>query len=296
MTKPTRNPRKRPDSTGRMQTDAGIRREKLRLIDSTGSTEGIHPASLKRFWEKGYLDQQNGRITLTKMGRAVMDAKIGRAGRGAVDLSTANRAGKGSRDHAARAQAMTQEGGERAAAKLERERFNELEAEHQQTNKAEAKALQKIMGSYAVTIAPSDGSTMDAGHIADLIEAGWTVAAAPTAPARLGSRLPGSRRERYDQAEPFFNPSDPLGPMGEARAVIIRSKHPLDLDTLSTIRHHGFDLTPAPAKMRNFPPPPRAHQEPPQAGEEPQPRRNDCRTTRQRRNAKNAGQGPRVVW
>jgi hypothetical protein len=233
-----------------MRSDAEIRREKLRQIEETGTTQGIHPRSLARFREKGYLSGD----TLTKKGRAVMLGNIGKVGRGAVDFDTANRAGRNSRDTGARAQVLAGQGGDRAAAKAEKERFAELEAEHAEKQGKEQKTLEKIIGTYAVTIAPSDGSTMNAGNISDFAEAGWTVAPAPSAPARIGSRLAGSPREHFQGEESFYNPSDPLGPLGEARAIVLRSELPLDLDTLTTIRHHGFDLTPAPMKMRKTPP------------------------------------------
>lgn len=248
------NPRKRPDSTGRMTSDAAIRREKLQQIHETGSVDGIHPRSLKRFEEKGYLTTSQGMTILTRKGLAVMKGKIGAAGRGAVDFDTANRAGRSSRDSAARAVSLSAGGGDRKAAAQEKEHFAMLEKEHRAKKSTEQKTLDKILGFYAVTIAPSDGSTMGAENLQDFRDAGWTIAAAPTAPARLGSRLAGSRRETFDQTEPYENPSDPLGPMGEARAIILRSNAPLDLDTLSTIRHHGFDLSPAPATMRKTPP------------------------------------------
>jgi hypothetical protein len=260
--KATRNPRKRPDSSGRLRSDAAIRREKLQEIATTGSTEGINPRSLKRFWEKGYLQSTTTGTELTKKGKAVAAGTIGKAGRGAVDFDTANRAGKSSRDHAARAQAMTREGGTRAAEKAELEHFAELEQEHQDERKAEAPALSKIVGFYAVTVAPSDGSTLNADNIKDLEDAGWTVAPAPSAPARLGSRLPGAKRERYESEEPFYNPGDPLGPLGEARAVVLRSEIEIDLDTLSTIRQAGFDASPAPMKLRKAPPAPKITRNP----------------------------------
>lgn len=54
----TPNPRKRNG-----KSDAQIRREKLREIESTGSTEGMNPRSVARFWEKGYLQESGGVIT-----------------------------------------------------------------------------------------------------------------------------------------------------------------------------------------------------------------------------------------
>lgn len=248
-----RNPRKRPDSTGRLRSDAAIRREKLAQIHETGTTQGINPKSLERFYAKGYLAEKNGTTSLTKKGQAVMLGKIGAVGRGAVDFDTANRA-KGPGE---KAMTMRAGGGEREAEKREREHFRELEKEHEkhrETRQTEKKTLEKIIGTFAVTVAPSDGSTITREHMRDFSESGWNPAAAPTAPARLGSRLPGSKREKVDQDEPFYNPSDPLGPLGEARAIVLRSDIPLDLDTLTTIRHHGFDLSPAPPKMRQTPP------------------------------------------
>lgn len=253
MKKPIKNPRKRPDSSGRMKSDAAIRREKLQQIEYTGTVDGIHAGSLKRFWEKGYLAQDGARVILTKKGHAVAAGKIGAAGRGAVDFSQANReAGKAgsmnsTRGHAARAAAL-RSASHRLTKKQAREMDAALATSKRKTT-PEARTLAKIVGTYAVTIAPSDGSTMNAGHMRDFQEGGWTVAPAPSAPARLGSRLPGSRREVFE------NP-DPLGPQGEARALVLRSPAPLDLDTLSTFRQHGYDLTPAPAKMRNTPPEP----------------------------------------
>lgn len=253
MTKPIKNPRKRRDASGALRSDAAIRREKLQQIAATGSTDGIRPNSLERFWSKGYLAQEGSRVILTKRGAAVAAGRIGAAGRGAVDFSQANReAGKAGsmnspRGHAARAAALRS-----ASPRLTKKQAREMDLSRDVTPRKttpETRTLAKILGSFAVTVAPSDGSTLTAGHLQDFRENGWTVEAAPTAPARLGSRLPGDRREV------FTNP-DPLGPLGEARAVVLRSPAPLDLDTLSTIRHHGYDLTPAPPKMRTTPPEP----------------------------------------
>jgi hypothetical protein len=250
------------------KSDAMIRREKLQQIAALGSTDGLNTRSVARFWEKGYLQESGGKITLTRRGAAVAAARIGAAGRGAVDFSEANReAGRAGgmnspKGHAARAAALRGVGGmtkaQAHAYDAHQARAYDAHQAHHAPRKPkaradhEARALAKILGTFAVKIAPSDGGTFTREHLKDFHEDGWQIAAAGTAPARLGSRLPGARRDTYD-GEPVWNPSDPLGPLHEARAVVLISPAPLDLETLFHLRSAGYDLSPAPMKQRTQP-------------------------------------------
>jgi hypothetical protein len=240
-----------------MRSDAQIRAEKLRAILETGSTAGIHAKSLERFWTKGYLQQQGNAVTLTKRGAAVMRGAIGAAGRGAVDMESANRAANregGSKAHAARARAMMGANAGRMTRK-QAEAYDKARETPARTGShtPENAALAKILGTYAVTIAPSDGGTLTPEHLQDFHQDGWRIAAASTAPARIGSRLPGARRETYDPDAPLWNPSDPLGPFHAARAIVLLSPAPLDIATLAGLQATGYDLSPAPPKHRKAP-------------------------------------------
>lgn len=265
MTRTTSNPRKRPDPSGRLSSDAEIRRQKLRDIQSTGKTEGIHPGSLKRFWGKGYLQQDGKRITLTAKGEAVAAGRIGKAGRGAVDFSQANReAGKAGKmnsekGHAARAAALRGSGTpkETPADRKSREAAEKQASEdYEKSNAEESKAIRRILPAYALKISPSDGSPITREHLDDLTAEGWTIAPAGTITAKVGKALAGAELGNYeaDRENVFFNP-DPLGPTGKAHAVIVWSGEPLNRETIQDFRHAGWDISPAPKRYREEPRP-----------------------------------------
>ena len=255
MSRTTANPRKRPGTDGRLTSDAAIRRAKLQEIAATGSTEGMNARSINRFWEKGYLQESNGRITLTKRGKAVAAGKIGAAGRGAVDFDTANRAASraGGQNttggHAARAAALYGSG-TRKETKAER---LEREAEHKRHQAEESKQYRRILPGYALKIALSDGSSITREHLDDLTADGWQILPAGTVPAKVGRTLAGQEISR-DTAAPFWNP-EALGPTGKARAVIVWSHHQLDRNTVESFRAAGWDISSAPKRYREEPAP-----------------------------------------
>lgn len=258
MTRPIDNPRKRGG-----KSDAMIRREKLQQIDATGSAEGINPRSLTRFWQKGYLEQEGTFLRLTRMGRAVANGRIGAAGRGAVDLSQANReAGKAgsmnsTRGHAARAAAMrgSSTPKETAAEKRERKALEaEAAAAWQQEQTREKKSIGKILPAYALKISLSNGGPITRDHLDDLTGEGWQVLPSATAPGKVGRTLAGSAIDSPDDSPIFFN-GDPLGPAGMARAVIVWTGHKLDKATVEGFRAAGWDVSAAPKRYRLEPAP-----------------------------------------
>lgn len=254
----TSNPRKRAG-----KSDAMIRREKLQQIDATGSTDGINARSLARFWQKGYLEQNGAYVRLTRMGRAVANGRIGAAGRGAVDLSQANReAGKvggmnSTRGHAARAAAMrgSSTPKETAAEKRERKALEAAAAAAwQQEQTREKKNLGKILPAYALKISLSNGGPITRDHLDDLTGEGWQVLPSATAPGKVGRTLPGSTIDTPEDSPIFFNP-DPLGPAGMARAVIVWTGHKLNAATVDAFRAAGWDVSAAPKRYRLEPAP-----------------------------------------
>lgn len=258
MSRPVNNPRKRGG-----KSDAMIRREKLQQIDATGSTDGINARSLARFWAKGYLEQNGAYVRLTRMGRAVANGRIGAAGRGAVDMSQANReAGKvggmnSTRGHAARAAAMrgSSTPKETAAEKRERKAMEaEAAAAWQQEQTREKKSIGKILPAYALKISLSNGGPITREHLNDLTGEGWQVLPSATAPGKVGRTLPGSVIESPDDSPIFFN-GDPLGPAGMARAVIVWTGHKLNAATVDAFRAAGWDVSAAPKRYRQEPAP-----------------------------------------
>lgn len=258
MSRPIDNPRKRGG-----KSDAMIRREKLQQIDATGSTDGINARSLARFWAKGYLEQNGAYIRLTRMGRAVAGGRIGAAGRGAVDLSQANReAGKvggmnSTRGHAARAAAMrgSSTPKETAAEKRERKALEaEAAAAWQQEQTREKKSIGKILPAYALKISLSNGGPITRNHLDDLTGEGWQVLPSATAPGKVGRTLAGSVIDSPDDSPIFFN-GDPLGPAGMARAVIVWTGHKLNAATVDAFRAAGWDVSAAPKRYRLEPAP-----------------------------------------
>lgn len=254
----TSNPRKRAG-----KSDAMIRREKLQQIDATGSTDGINARSLARFWQKGYLEQNGAYVRLTRMGRAVAKGRIGAAGRGAVDMSQANReAGKvggmnSTRGHAARAAAMrgSSTPKETAAEKRERQAQEAAQAAAwQQEQTREKKSIGKILPAYALKISLSNGGPITREHLNDLTGEGWQVLPSATAPGKVGRTLPGSVIDSPEDSPIFFN-GDPLGPAGMARAVIVWTGHKLDKATVEGFRAAGWDVSAAPKRYRLEPAP-----------------------------------------
>lgn len=258
MSRTVPNPRKRAG-----KSDAMIRREKLQQIDATGSTDGINARSLARFWTKGYLEQNGAYVRLTKMGRAVANGRIGAAGRGAVDLSQANReAGKAgsmnsTRGHAARAAAMRGSNTPKETAAEKRERKAQeaaAAAAWQQEQTREKKNLGKILPAYALKISLSNGGPITREHLDDLTGEGWQVLPSATAPGKVGRTLPGSAIDTPEDSPIFFN-GDPLGPAGMARAVIVWTGHKLDKATVEAFRAAGWDVSAAPKRYRLEPAP-----------------------------------------
>lgn len=270
MSRPTANPSRRAG-----KSDAMIRREKLQQIAATGSTEGINASSLKRFWLKGYLQQNGAAVTLTKRGAAVAAGRIGAAGRGAVDFSQANRAaGKAggmnsNRGHAARAAALRGSSTPKETAAERRERLRMEQEQAQEWNKRTEKQrreLARILPAYALKISLSNGGAITREHLEDLTGEGWQVLPSSTAPGKVGRTLPGAVIEAPDDSPIFFNP-DPLGETGKARAVIVWNAHRLTPETVESFRAAGWDISAAPKRYREEPAPVKNPRKNPSPGE-----------------------------
>lgn len=243
---------------------AAKRRQVLRGIQETGSTDGIHKTMLERFKAKGYLEKTKpGAWILTKMGKAVMEGRIGKVGRGAVDMGSARH--KAERGHdgrrrkatgSAMAGFMTGDGTttQKRIEKEEREHFEKegdrLKAEWQKEETVYRKAVARILGpkgtTSAVKIARADGLTFHRDELQGLQEAGWGIHPGGTIAAQVGKALKGVRPNE-------FNPVDPLeralGPEGETRAVVLVANG-ISEETLHQLRGAGYDLSPAPKRIR----------------------------------------------
>lgn len=240
------------------------RRQVLRGIQETGSTDGIHKTMLARFKAKGYLERSKaGAWSLTKMGKAVMEGRIGKAGRGAVDMGSARfeaERGFDGRRRTAKGSSMApylRGDGTTTRRRIEREarahfekHGDQLKAEWEAEQATYRKAVARILGpkgaANAVKIARADGLTFHREELQGLQDAGWEVHPGGTVAAQVGKALKGVR--------PFeFNPVDPLeralGPEGETRAVVLVAAG-ITEETLHRLRGAGYDLSPAPKRIR----------------------------------------------
>ncbi|MDP1832630.1 MAG: hypothetical protein Q8K67_11270 [Geothrix sp.] len=259
---PFRKVRKPNPSAARRRMDV------LRDIHDTGSVHGVHKVMLERFKAKGYIQQEKGGAwTLTKMGQAVMEGRIGKAGRGAVDMGSARykaqRSGPGGRSGSrtkGRDMAAYMLGDGVSALKKfekeERKRFeadgDRLKAELDKEQAVYQTALTRILGpkgtTRAVKISRADGLPLHREDLTEFQAAGWEIHPGGTIAAQLGKALRGARLAQE------FNPVDPLeralGPEGETRAVVLVAEG-ITEETLHQLRGSGYDLSPAPKRIRD---------------------------------------------
>ena len=116
-------------------------------------------------------------------------------------------------------------------------------------DKITAAALARILGptgrTHAIKII-STGTPINLAMVEDFIGSGWNVFAAGTAPGQEGKQLWGY----------VHNPTERelekiLGPVGKARAVVVALDHAgIDKNSVGEWRGMGFDVAPAPKKMR----------------------------------------------
>ena len=258
-------------TTERKPSAAVKRRDALRDIHESGTIGGIHKTMLERFKTKAYIEKaKGGGWTLTKWGKAVMEGRIGSAGRGAVDLGSARykaeRSGPGGRSGArvrARDLAPHMTGdGVAAAKKLDREKLKQFEEEGAQLKaewdkeqsdyrKAEVRILGPTGTTRAVKISRADGAPFHRYELEKFQAAGWEVHPGGTITAQVGKALKGTRFVDLSK----FNPAgtDPLekalGPVGETRAVVLVASG-INGETLHQLRGAGYDINPAPKRIR----------------------------------------------
>ncbi|WP_257303405.1 hypothetical protein [Geothrix campi] len=122
-----------------------------------------------------------------------------------------------------------------------------LSKEHQKQEAAYGKAVARILGEKGITsavkISRADGTPFERVELEGLQSMGWQIHPGGTIAAQVGKVLKGNR----------FNPTDALakalGPEGETRAVVIVAPG-ITEDTLHRLRGSGYDLSPAPKRMR----------------------------------------------
>lgn len=207
-------------------------------IKRTGSTDGINVRTLAVLRRKKHIDAND---QLTKRGESFAAGRLGGAIGGREDLQFGKRrispAGKmPKRKRVTKAQ-------ERASEGLQR-------ADYLKTERMTRAALLRVLGptgkANAVKVAPADGSTVRQADVDSFTKGGWKVEAAGTAPAKVGGALPGHRADDWT----FKNP-DPLGPKGEARAVVIVGR--VDAGMVDQLRASGWDVSAAPKRLREEP-------------------------------------------
>lgn len=239
------------------------RRQALRTVDATGSLDGVHVVMARRFQAKGYIRKEGGRVTLTKMGKAVMEGRIGKAGRGAVDMGSARHKAERGWDGRRRkatgssmAAHMTGDGtttrkrierDERAFFESEGDR---LKAEWDKEQAAHRAAVKRILGPQgvvsAVKIARADGTPFHRAELEALQTAGWEIHPGGTIAAQVGKALKGVRQSEFNPADAL---EKALGPESETRAVVLVAQG-ITEETLHQLRGAGYDLSSAPKRVR----------------------------------------------
>ena len=127
---------------------------------------------------------------------------------------------------------------------------DKLRKEVEASERKRAAAIGRILGpsgeAQAVKIAKATGEPFTAEDVAGWRGAGWQVEAAGTVAARPGAGGLAGTVLRQDDFS-FQNP-DPLGAGGLARAIVLIG--PVDKNLLLDLVADGYDVAPAPKKLR----------------------------------------------
>lgn len=116
----------------------------------------------------------------------------------------------------------------------------------------EARVLASILqgGAHAMRVARMDGRPFHRSDLEAFLDSGWAVLPAGTVSAKAGSGLGG-----WTPASLYMNPEDAisrvLGRNGAARAVVVASHGALSKGDVESWRAAGYDVSPAPARLRN---------------------------------------------
>jgi hypothetical protein len=119
----------------------------------------------------------------------------------------------------------------------------------------EARTLAAILqgGAHAMKVARMDGRPFHRSDLEGFVASGWGVFPASTVSSKAGSGLPG-----WTPASLYLNPEDAitraLGRNGAARAVVVASTGTLSRGDVESWRAAGFDVSPAPARLRKVRP------------------------------------------
>lgn len=122
-----------------------------------------------------------------------------------------------------------------------------LQKDHARKEAAYAKAVARILGpkgiTRAVKISRADGLPFQREELQSLESVGWQIHPGGTIAAQVGKVLKGTR----------YNPADALekalGLEGETRAVVLVAEG-ITEETLHQLRESGYDLSPAPKRIR----------------------------------------------
>lgn len=196
------------------------------MIQGAGRESWHREAEEHTFGSKAFNEKHHGRNNGAKRGK--------------------NGLNRAERDKRSRAKAKRDEAGFMAEKREEWEKDGAKLAKAQQ---AEDKAVARILadGAHALKIAKPHGN-FTPEDVQAFQHQGWSVHPAGTSPAKVGSSL---KAREYVEVNPGADPMVKiLGAELEARAVVIGSPEPMSLDTIEAWRRAGYDVSPAPKKLR----------------------------------------------
>jgi hypothetical protein len=221
-----------------------VQKKALSHFKASGNFQGFQDRTVDALLRKGHIKRTEAGMQITKRGEALL---AGRLGGNLGDRFTMKR---DRRTAVSKARSGKAKKGYWKPTKAELE-ANDM-ARRQEVEKHAAKEgrmLGKILGpsgvAHAVKITRTDGQPFTVGDAEAFESAGWGVMAASSVAGKAGSGLPGSYFVEGDWV--YSNPSD-LGPRGVARGLVIAGK--VDRGVVDELRDQGYDVSPAPKKLR----------------------------------------------
>lgn len=214
----------------------------LAKIHRVESLEGVQARTLDTLIQRGYANRTDTGWTLTKRGLRIA---TGRAGGNLPEVRK-----KDLRAHFKTKKPAKAKRDRAATAREKKEHLTGLEKHIKQAEKKRGMALQRILGPSGVTsavkVAKASGDPFTARDVQALRSGGWGVAAAGTVTARPGTS--GIAGVQFAESDWEFRNPDTLGPNGTARALILLGH--IDAAAVDDLSAHGYDVTPAPKKVR----------------------------------------------
>ena len=214
----------------------------LAKIHRGESLEGVQARTLETLIQRGYANRTDTGWTLTKRGLRIA---TGRAGGNLPEVRK-----KDLRAHFKTKKPAKAKRDRAATAREKKEHLIGLEKHIKQAEKKRGMALQRILGPSGVTsavkVAKASGDPFTARDVEALRSGGWGVAAAGTVTARPGTS--GIAGVQFAESDWEFRNPDTLGPNGTARALILLGH--IDAAAVDDLAAYGYDVTPAPKRIR----------------------------------------------